>query len=739
MRFILLFALFIYGSILAAQHSLNTDLMFRYQTSSPEQRQQDRVEALVQGNSILPTSLAALGIKPGYKIGDDLWRLQFPLAQLPQLLEAQGLQRIESYRAPMQLLHRYDSIMAENNNLYPAHRGQAPLPQAYKGQGVLLGIIDDGFDWQHPDFQKADSSTRVRYLWDQSLNAPALAPAQYGYGAAWDSSQINAGQSFHSPRSHGSHVAGTAGGNGRAAGKYIGVAPSAELAWVAIRSSNFLSSFLDAAHFLFEKADELGLPCSINSSVGTYLGSHDGLDLYAQAIDALLEAKPGRALSQAAGNARNAKFHLRLQPQFQKRRAAFVPNNNRCIFLAYCDSSDWEQLRFRFKLLEGSSQQELASSTTYRYPQDFNPGAVDSLNEELFIDGAGNAYSLRCYVAAYAGGYEILFELSGADNDKRWLLDLEGNGTMDIWSAPNLTGTSAIVSQIALTGYVQPDDQQSIVSSWTCSDKVITVGSYQNRDSLLNYAGNMVYVGNPSYPIQDISSFSSLGPTRDGRLKPDITAPGGRVASAAPVSLLQNFRNNNYIHLDGAGWHILNRGTSMAAPMVAGAIALFFQCQPQASYSEAKQALQEAARIDASVAQYGSLPNTDWGHGKLDVFQLLNKCLVYGCMDSTALNYNPQANVADGSCQLFTSTAEVESSNWQLFPNPTQAALQLQIPTEYLGAQLQIYNSLGQRVTQQLLDEEQLELEKPHQASGWYFYELHTPVGNRYTKRIYWY
>lgn len=739
MRLFLLLLLLACSASLGAQHALNVDLMLRYQTSSPEQRQEAQVEALVKGSAALPTNLEASGAKVRYGLGQDLWRIQFPLAQLPQLLETAGLQRLESYRSPMQLLHNYDSIMAINNQLYPAHRGQSPLPQSYRGQGVFLGIIDDGFDWQHPDFLHADSSTRVRYLWDQTLNTPNLAPSNYGYGAAWDSSQINAGQSLHSPRFHGSHVSGTAGGNGRAADKYIGVAPEAELGWVAIRNGNFLSSFVDATHYLFEKAEELGMPCSINSSVGTYVGSHDGLDLYAQAIDALLEAKPGRALSQAAGNARQSAFHVRLQPHLQKRSIAFIPQNNDCSFLAYCDSSDWEQLRFRFKLLEGSNQQELASSSRYSYPQDFSPGAVDSLQQQLFIDGAGNSYSLRCYVAAYAGGYEILFQLSGADSDKRWLLDLEGVGTMDIWSAPSLTGTAAIVPQMNRSDYAAPDNQQSIVSSWTCSDKVITVASYQNRDSLVTYAGNTIFIGNAAYPIQDISHFSSLGPTRDGRLKPDIAAPGGRVVSAAPLSLLQSYRNSNYVYLDEAGWHVLNQGTSMSAPMVAGAIALFFQCQPEADYAEVRQALHSSARVDAFAAQYGAFPNIDWGYGKLDVFQLMQNCLIYGCMDSTAINYNPRANVEDGSCQQLTATQQLAEQPWQLYPNPAKNQLEGRIPSAWRGAILRIYNSLGQEISQQRLEEEQLDLGKPHSSGGWYFYELNLDSGERFTKRVYWY
>jgi subtilisin family serine protease len=143
---------------------------------------------------------------------------------------------------------------------------------------VLVGIIDDGFELRHPDFWKADSSTRVAFLWDQTQFVPNYPESIVGYGATWSAAQINAGACTQIPKDHGTHVAGIAAGNGRAANKFVGVAPESELLYVKMdeNSPAFLSNFVDALYWMGRKSTALGKPCAVNSSVGTYFGSHDG-------------------------------------------------------------------------------------------------------------------------------------------------------------------------------------------------------------------------------------------------------------------------------------------------------------------------------------------------------------------------------------------------------------------------------------------------------------------------------
>ncbi len=237
----------------------------------------------------------------------------------------------------------------------------------------------------------------------------------------------------------------------------------------------------------------------------------------------------------------------------------------------------------------------------------------------------------------------------------------------------------------------------------TCAAPVVVVSSYQNRQSIVNYTQDTVDIGTIGYPVGSISQFSSLGPTRTGLQKPDLAAPGGQVMSASSLSTLNAQRAASFSNrLDEDGWHWLNRGTSMAAPMVAGAVALYLECQPQASSSQVLQVLRQQARLDNWVlTPTVALPNVHWGYGKLDVEQLLSSCLVRGCMDSTALNFNPLATLPDSSaCQYALAISTVEQAfTWGCYPNPLQQQAQIVYELEEgTEAQFVLYNALGQRV-----------------------------------------
>jgi subtilisin family serine protease len=136
---------------------------------------------------------------------------------------------------------------------------------------------------------------------------------------------------------------------------------------------------------------------------------------------------------------------------------------------------------------------------------------------------------------------------------------------------------------------------------------VITVGAYTIRTRLTADSGSAG--GNPEN-AGFISAFSSLGPTRDGRIKPDVTAPGTIIisdrSSAAP--------HNN---MDPDAYHTAMAGTSMATPHVAGVVALMLQCEPELNATDISAILKNTARWDEHT---GMLYNgsTVWGFGKVD-------------------------------------------------------------------------------------------------------------------------
>ena len=198
-------------------------------------------------------------------------------------------------------------------------------PDGLDGSGVVIGIIDFGFDLSLDDFRHPDGTSRVAFLWDQSLQPVdgEASPARFPYGVEYDRAAMDGMLASDPPthmvrhepfaRSHGTHVAGIATGSGRShdadfpANTCVGVAPGATIVFVQPEAGDASTTFTDSVHvaeavsYIFEKANELGLPCVINMSLGQNGGSHDGESLVERAIDRLLE-EPGRAIVLAAGD-----------------------------------------------------------------------------------------------------------------------------------------------------------------------------------------------------------------------------------------------------------------------------------------------------------------------------------------------------------------------------------------------------------------------------------------------------
>ncbi|MCH9822383.1 MAG: S8 family serine peptidase [Bacteroidetes bacterium] len=166
------------------------------------------------------------------------------------------------------------------------HQGAIQRHPSYTGSGVVMGFVDTGIDFTHPDFKNKDGSTRIVKIWDQTKNADSTLRPSFGYGEVYDSAMINAGNCPHIDNNgHGTQVCGMGAGNGNSVpdsiADYTGHAPNSTIICVNtdFNRSNWTLSIAESIEWIFSEADKLGLPCVVNLSVGTYSGSHDGKDL----------------------------------------------------------------------------------------------------------------------------------------------------------------------------------------------------------------------------------------------------------------------------------------------------------------------------------------------------------------------------------------------------------------------------------------------------------------------------
>lgn len=555
-------------------------------------------------------------------------------------------------------------------NSYEVHDG-VNLPQGYTGSGVIVGVLDTGIDYDHPDFFDSQGRSRVLAIWDQNRSG-GPGPSEIGaaFGTECDRDSIEDGScSLIDTDGHGTHVAGIVAGRNE---KYRGVAPDANIIVVSYDSSLDLSSgyadaifstnICQAAYYVFAKAAVLGRPAVVNLSLGTHIGPHDGTSLFEKCLSGLLADSSGRAIVAAAGNEySNSNNYTGIHTGFEVDGAAMATN-----FVIRRLSED----RVYYIDLWGARGSELKVGLALHVgmpsgaPHDFSGMVRSGARSSGSFLGGDIEYSINASETQSVlngkphVGIRILLDKE-IDEPQDYSFDLvvEGNGSFDAWLFPDKP--SRTVQFTAVSGdrgadwiYVPGDREKSIAVPATSAD-VIAVAGYTTRNH---------WDGGPgccevSYTLNELLSFSSSGPSADPEatgFKPEIAAPGGMIASA-----LSSYASPNEVLVLDDGLHVLQAGTSMAAPFVSGTIALMFSADPNFTHQDVRQYLMEGAYADGDI---GEVPHLRWGYGKLDVLAAVQIAVTGGASGSFDANGSlgrPPAHESHASCQLIEAPVQL--------------------------------------------------------------------------------
>lgn len=634
------------------------------------------------------------------------------IKNLKSLLETPGILRVEL--AQMRTLSHNQSLT--DANVPPVHAGDQ-LSMSVTGAGVIVGIIDSGIDFTHPDFSD-ENGTRILYLIDYSDfdEEPTL----------WTKSDIDDDPDavWHKDyNGHGTHVSGTAAGNGSFSEEFRGVAFESDIIAVGLGDNMSDDNIIAGIVAIKEFANQLGKPAVVNMSLGGHTGPHDGSSLFELAVTEL--AGDGFIIVAAAGNEavdyiqadaallENKSYEMNLRGQSSLAMISWFTNNS------------IEEVRLKL----------FSDPETQLYATDWVQAGSDSsfeinFEEALFaeveveIDAPGNNDGQLVIEIIIDDETDFGFDPFGLF----WVVELktgEATGSVHSWAFGN--GAQFLPLDLFGKGdsFIAGNNSYSVGSPATALD-VISVGSYITKNEWMDINGNEQFVftrpdpffGNGEQQVATVgnrSDFSSIGPTRDGRLAPIISAPGEMIFSVPSSSAdndTERINSDSYLGMEG---------TSMAAPHVAGIIALMLQVYPDMSYDEVISILSATARKDEFT---GSTVNNEYGHGKIDAHAAVMLA------DQMATDLSEHYQLPE------------KLSLYQNYPNPFNPTTQIgfSLPqNEHI--RLDIYNMLGQNVATIAnglftAGTHQVSFDASRLASGLYMYRLRTEQGTVLTKKM---
>lgn len=488
------------------------------------------------------------------------------------------------------------------------------------GKNVAVAILDRGLDWTHPDFRNDDGSTRIAYIFDLTDDSGANAAGNtYGVGTIYTRAQINAALAGGAPLAtrdavgHGTATAGNCCGNGRASGgKYQGTAPEATLIIVKFTSDGAPAHdgqpaeaafykpdlFPKAVDFAIAKAAELKMPLVMLANFGSIGLRADGGDAIAQKIDAVVgPGKPGLVFITGTGDDGGRDNHASISfsagqtgaLQFQKGQTGTV------VLQLWHSAADRLNVSVTSPTASygpyaapANTTFDTKTTTEFTYGQN---GSIYYNNTKrllyLTLTGPIGTYTLNLTAATV-----------GTASD---------SGTFDAYLTPGFYSAANVNRFLS---FVQPG--KTIWAGATARYN-IAPNSYVFRTAWLGLDGFSHSVINEG-AVGDLWAGSSIGPTWDGRVGVDVSAPGERTFTTySPTSYWATFKGNELS--DGGGLYGVASAVSAAAPVTTGIVALMLEKNPSLDAAAVKSALQLSARADAFT---GAVPNPRFGYGKVD-------------------------------------------------------------------------------------------------------------------------
>ena len=624
-------------------------------------RSMSAIATLKEGAECPTEQLEQMGIEVRYQIA-DMVVLNIPVDKLLQLEKVEAF----SYIKADEMMSKMNEKAREATNVAKVNTAAAAaaeqLPKAYTGEGVVIGVIDGGIDYNHAAFRNADGSTRIKKVIEYD---------QKNVKHVYDTEEAIKALTTDDPSdSHGTHVSAIAGGSDVNNGQQ-GMAPQAELVLCGLRNNLGSTNIAECIKDIFDYAGSK--PAVVNISLSSILGLHDGSDLVCKTVAVLTEngTKAGRAVVIGAGNSADKwqsiikKMNSTTEELKTLLGISTEPNPSLSLkgtynanYNLYAD--DYQDFTVELKVVNIKTG-EISEVGNHTVDALGSPVPVKVLKTEVPTLAGGTAvvYSLELMMSGVSLDDEALrlafvVKASHAGQTIKMICGNENSYEPCFYAPTDLTDFTNANGEFAANTII-------------CSDYVISVGSYITRNTWKDYTNTDRHyfeskLTGKVQEIGEISDFSSYGIDDNGKARPTLLAPGQGLISGA----------NNYdgsMFLEGApgtidpeknlaelcsfvekngrkNWYVLEQGTSMATPVTTGIVALWLQANPKLTVNDILSVMKKTCVNDDFTTNVALIPSgnkVQAGWGKIDCLAGLKTILGTTGIESISMDGHREA------------------------------------------------------------------------------------------------
>lgn len=467
-----------------------------------------------------------------------------------------------------------------------------------RGQGIMIGFLDTGIDYENVIFRNSSGGTRIAGIWDQTIQTGNL-PEGFSYGSEYLRKQIN--EAIRAPvpneivpskdeNGHGTYVASVAAGGESREHQFSGAATEAILGVVKLKEAkDYLKQFyeihtdapcyqendiMQGLRYLSMLAAREGVPLVMCVALGSNLGGHSGDSNLARVLSSY-SGMLNHCVVIGGGNEANQRHHFmgKFQSASEIQEAELRVERYTTGFIAELWNTFPDIVTVYIISPSGERSPKISVRQGNKYTYDFVfDGTRVEVEYRLLLENNDSQLIFFRFQGVAAGIWKIGVE-------PLYLME----GVYHIW----LPIQEFLESQV----YFLESNANTTLTDPASSVRPMTVSYYNSIDNSI-----------------DINS--GRGYTRGKILKPEFAAPGVEITGALP---------------DG---RFVNRSSSSAATaMAAGAAALimgWLTDQPQIQGVTCSQ-VRNIILLGTNQRSDMKYPNREWGYGTMDIYQSLNR------------------------------------------------------------------------------------------------------------------